>query len=606
VKTPLFFQSPGSVWRCYCVYIGMHTTSTHATAPLPDCAPEQLPDEPALLKAMLRELLELLRTSRQDNESLRHRLDQLLRRLYGPRAERWDPAQLLLFPDLLTPPEAPSAVPATLEATAAAPEPEQSPSRPSKGHGRGALPSHLPRTRRVHELSSAERACPCCGVERQVIGQEVTEQLDYVPASLQVIEHVRLTYACRGCVQAAQTVRPAREDLRVNLPVEATVAAPTDALNPAPEPTQALPVARPLICTAERPGQPVPKGLPGPGLLAHVIVSKYGDHLPLYRLEHIFARSGVPLSRSTLCGWLPVCAQLLTPLYQCLVERVLDSWVVQTDDTSVPVQEPGKGRTRTGRLWVAYGDAYHPYVVYDYTPTREQVGPQTFFARYLGYLQADGYTGYDALYATGRLVEVGCWAHARRKFYEARTTDPGRSAWVLGVIKQLYAVEQQAQEEGESRKLALPERWWLRLRLRQEQSVPLLTRLYQWFEGQQAEVLPKSPFGEALTYARNQWQALLRYATQGYLEIDNNRAEGALRAIAVGRKNYLFFGSDAGGETAAVLYSLVQTCKRLGVEPWHYLRDVLEQLPNTPAAAVEDWLPDRWAARQRQASLAGE
>ncbi len=542
------------------------TTTTPAALPLAADA-ERLPDDPALLKAMLAELLRALRDSRREGEQLRARLDALLRRLFGPRAERLDPGQLLLFAEMPTEPAPPP------PATESPPMTNGRPARP--GHGRAPLPRHLPRDRRVHELSAAERACPCCGQPRRVIGQEVSEQLDYVPASLRVIEHVRLTYACAGCSA---------------LSAAAAGRAPADGEAP------------PTIATAAKPPPPIAKGLPGAGLLAHVIVSKYGDHLPLYRLEHIFARQGVPLARSTLCAWLPACAELLRPLYEVLRQRVLQAWTIQTDDTPVPVQDATRGRTRPGRVWVYWGDATQPYVVYAYTPTREQAGPQGFLADYLGYLQADAYSGYDVLYATGRISEVGCWAHARRKFYEAQATDPERALWVLGVIRQLYRVEKEADDEIARRCLPLQQGWWLRLRLRQEQAVPLLTRLCQWLREQQGQVLPKSPIGEAIGYALNQWAALWRYVTQGYLQIDNNAAERALRAIAVGRKNYLFFGSDAGGETAAVLYTFVQSCKRLAIEPWRYLRDLLERLPSWPGERLEEMLPDRWAEAQRQAA----
>jgi transposase len=338
--------------------------------------------------------------------------------------------------------------------------------------------------------------------------------------------------------------------------------------------------------------------LAAPGLLAYVIVSKFGDHLPLYRLEHILGRSGVSLVRSTLCDWLADGATLLRPLYQIMVQEVLQSWVIQTDDTPVQVQDKTRDRTRQGHVWDYWGDAYHPYVVYDYTPNHEHVGPQRFLNDYLGYLQADAYTGYDALYATGRLSEVGCWAHARRKFYEAQATDPERGLYVLGVIRQLYHIEKQVDAQIEAQGLTREVGWWLRLRRRHEEAQPILTRLCLWLTKQREQVLPKSPIGEAIGYALNHWAALLRYTTQGYLAIDNNAAERALRAIAVGRKNYLFFGSDVGGATAAVLYSFVQSCKRLSIEPWRYLRDVLERLPTCPAEQLADLLPDRWAQVQ--------
>jgi transposase len=310
----------------------------------------------------------------------------------------------------------------------------------------------------------------------------------------------------------------------------------------------------------------------------------------------------VPLTRQTMADWLPACAALLRPLYDRMAEAVWQSWVVQTDDTPVPVPDAGRGHTRPGRVWAYLGDAYHRYTVYAYTPTRAQGGPQRLLAGYLGYLQADAYAGYDGVYATGRVTEVGCWAHARRKFYDAQATDPERSLYALGVVRRLYQVEGQAEAEAERRGLSLEEGWTVRLWRRQEQAVPLLTSLCQWLGEQRGQVLPKSPIGEAIGYALNQWPALVRYTTQGYLTIDNNAAERALRGIAVGRKNYLFFGSDSGGETAAVLYTFVQTCKRLVIEPWRYLRDVLERLPGWPASRLEELLPDQWALAGRLAA----
>jgi hypothetical protein len=351
--------------------------------------------------------------------------------------------------------------------------------------------------------------------------------------------------------------------------------------------------------TAPRPAQGVARCLAAPGLLAHVIVSKFADHLPLYRLEQMFARHGVALARQTLCDWLARSAELLTPLCQLMIQQVLQSRVVQTDDTPVPVQDDTRDGTRTGRVWLYHGDGEHPYLVYQYSPNREQQWPLAVLKDYAGFVQADAYGGYDQLFASGRIEEVACWAHARRKFFDAQKTDPERALYVLGAIRQLYAVEKRARQE--QARLDLPRAAYetLRQRWRQEQSVPVLTTLCHWLRGQQGQVLPKSPIGEAISYARNQWDALLRYTTHGFLEIDNNAAERALRPIAVGRKNYLFFGSDVGGATAAVLYSLVQTCKHLGIEPWRYLRDVLERMPTHPPERLEELLPDRWAEAQR-------
>jgi transposase len=561
----------------------MATSTTPNPNPLPD--PDHLPDDPALLKAMLLELLDALRASHRHSEQLQNRLDQLLRRLFGPRAERLDPAQLLLFApdDEATPVATPTPPPAD-------PTPR---TRPTTGHGRGPLPAHLPRERRLYELTEAERLCPCCGQPRAVLGQEVSEQLDYVPASLRVIEHVRLRYACLGCEKQRLHDSPGVATPETSVEATAETPAPTPPLSPP---------AGSTFQSAALPAGPIPRGLPTAGLLAHVIVSKYGDHLPLYRQEQIFARGGVPLTRQTLCGWLPACADLCRPLYALMQERIWQGWVVGSDDTPVSVLEPGRGETRQGRVWVYVGDVFAPYLVYDYTPNRQQQGPQRFLRDYLGYFQADSYAGYNALYAS-RLVEVACWAHVRRKFYDARSTDPERALYALGVIRQLYAVEKQASREIGQRGLDREQGWWWRLRLRQEKSVPLLWPFQAWLVKHRDQVLPKSPIGEAIGYACNLGVALSRYTTQGYLSIDNNEAERALRAIAVGRKNFLFFGSDGGGKTAAVLYSLVQSCKRLHIEPWHYLRAVLERLPSCPGDRLEELLPDRWAGGERAAVL---
>jgi transposase len=556
--------------------------------------PAHLPDDTALLKAMLAEALAALRESRQEGEQLRQRLDQLLRRLYGPRSERLHPDQLLLF-----------AEPAAAGETEASPTDLGEAAKPRrKGHGRQQLPRHLPRDRRVYELSEAERLCHNCGQARVVIGQEVSEQLDYEPASLIVIENVRLTYACPCCEKQRQAAAleptavppaPAAPDPGI-APFSVAELTDTSATCLVPEKT-----AVSTFLTAPRPPSPIARGLAGPGLLAHVIVSKFGDHLPLYRCERMLARFGVNLSRSTLCDWLAQSAALLRPLWELLHARVLESRVVQTDDTPVRVQAQAGVAAHQGRLWVQVGDAGHRYLVYFYSPNREGQWPQAFLAGYAGFLQCDAYAGYDALFATGAVVEVGCWAHARRKFFEAQKTDPEGSLYALGVIRQLYAVEREAAEQANEQELSRPEFEALRLRLRQEKAVPLLKSLGEWLDKQAAAVLPKNPLGEAAGYARNLWAALQVYTTAGFLEIDNNAAERALRAVAIGRKNYLFFGSDLGGETAAVLYTFTQTCQALGIEPWRYLRDMLERLPCWPEDRLEELLPDRWAAGERDA-----
>jgi transposase len=577
------------------VHPGMSVATT-TSAVLP-CPVAQLPDDPVVLKRMIEELLDALTRRDHDLEQTRARLDQLLRRLYGPRAERLDPKQLLLFA------ASADAAAATPDAATATP-PSAAEATPTQrhNHGRQRPPAHLQRRRCVHELTEAERLCPCCGQPRQVIGEEVSEQYDLVPQSLHVLQHVRLKYACHGCEQRRQQPAAAVPvpEPAATLPATAEAAA----LDPVAGPVTALPST---LQTAPLPRHGLPRCLAAPGLLAYVILSKFGDHLPLYRLEQIFARQGVPLARSTLCDWLQSAADLVTPLYHLLLRDVLCSLVVQSDDTPVPVQHGSRvavDDNRDGRLWVYSGDVFHPNIVYSYSPNHEQSWPLAVLKPYKGFLQADGYPGYNSLYATGNIFEVGCWAHGRRGFFDAQATDPTRALYVLGVIRQLYAIEKRLRQENTRLGLSVTDYWALRLRWRQEQSLPLLTALGVWLEKEQKQVLPKSPIGEAIGYALNQWQALLRYTTQGFLEIDNNAAERALRAVAVGRKNYLFFGSDVGGQTAAVWYSLVQSCKRLEIEPWRYLRDVLTRVPSCPVERLSELLPERWAAAQRAAAAA--
>ncbi|MBV8430980.1 MAG: IS66 family transposase [Solirubrobacterales bacterium] len=508
-----------------------------------------LPDDLATAHQLIRELLETLAQQIHLNAQLQHQLEQLLRHRYGRKGERVDPAQLLLFAQEVLAQARPTPDPAPN----AAPEPPPAPTPPTppkKGHGRKPLPPSLPRRRVLHDLPPERRACPDCGGPRDCIGEEIREQLEYVPASLIVIQHVRPKYACAGC--AAH------------------------------------------VAIAERLPEPIEKGLPGPGLLAHVITNKYADHLPLYRQEGILLRHGIELSRSTLCDWMATAAELLQPIVKRMLAEVLRSKVVQNDDTPVKVQgQDGQGM-KTGRLWASIGDHDHRYVVYQYTPDRSGAGPGAIFQGFRGYLQADAYSAYDALYASGAIVEVGCLMHARRKFYEARTTDPKRSHEALAWIGLLYEVERQAKQwpGAEDYEVFVAARH----ALRQERSRPIFVKFRAWLEAESAQVLPKSPIGEAIQYALNHWAALERPLEAGFLELDNGACERALRPIALGRKNWLFAGSDRGGQTAAVLMSLCTTCKDLGIDPQAYLRDVLDRISTHPAKRIDELLPDRWQA----------
>jgi len=504
--------------------------------------PNQLPNDPAALRQMVMSLLEEVETKERRLRQLQHWVEQLLRARYGPRRERVNENQLFLFAVALVSAgrEAPSEPQGS-----GAPEKAESGGAKPKGHGRQRLPKSLERRRVVYDLEEGKRQCPECQAELRRIGEEVCERLEYVPASLVVIEEACQKYACaKGCT----------------------------------------------VITAEKPMAPIEKGLPGPGLLAHVAVSKYGDHLPLHRQEAIFQRQGVELSRQTMADWMRAGADLVSPLYELMKQQVLDSKAIQTDDTPVPVLDPDLPHARTGRIWTYVGDGEHPYIVYDYTPTRSRDGPEEFLKAFRGYLQADAYSGYDHFYEEPErgIEEVACMAHARRKHWEAQSSDLMRSTVMLAYIRLLYDVEREAREQqlkGEARRA-----------LRQKKSKPILDDIHTYLERERSQVLPKSPEGEAIAYTLSNWKALIRYCEDGDLEIDNNGAERSLRGIAVGRRNWTFYGSDNGGRTAAVLSSLIATCKRLGLDPFAYLRDIFERIGAHPHSRLAELLPDQWQA----------
>jgi transposase len=306
----------------------------------------------------------------------------------------------------------------------------------------------------------------------------------------------------------------------------------------------------------------------------------------LYRLEHIFARQQVDVARSTMCAWMRAAGELVAPLVDLMSARVRYSQVIHTDDTPVPIQSPGAKQCRKGHIWCYLGDASHPYIVYDYTPNRSRAGPAAWLKGYQGYLHADAYGGYDGIYAGGTVHEVACWAHARRKFYDAQDSDGRRSAEMLALIGALYALEREAKGLDAATRLAL----------RQARSVPVLAQIEAWLVAEGELVLPKSPMGQAITYTRNQWAALCVYTTQGFLAIDNNAAERALKRVALGRKNWLFAGNDAAAANHARLWSLIASCERHGVDPQRYLTSVFAKIRHTPADALVQFLPDVWKA----------
>lgn len=414
---------------------------------------------------------------------------------------------------------------------------------------RKPLPEHLPRQDVLHQpAGDGARVCPACGGGMGKLGEDVTEVLDYIPGHFQVIRHVRPKYACRAC----------------------------DAITQAPPPCM-----------------PTPRGRATPAMLAHLLVSKYCDHLPLYRQCEIYARQGMELDRSTLCDWVGQAAWLLDPIVAAIRAHVFAGEKIHGDDTTVPVLEPGLGRTRTGRLWVYVRDDRRfcgeapPAAAYFYSPDRTGARPAAHMANFTGFLQADGYSGFDKLYDPARtkpgpITEVACWAHTRRGFFDEWEHHKSVTAkQALDRIAAIYAVEARAAPAP------APERAALR-----GEAAPLVDAFFEWAAATTAKLSAKSSLAGAFNYAINRREALSRFTTDGRLEMDNNIAENAMRVIALGRKNYLFAGSDAGGDRAASIYTMVQTAKLNGVNPQVYLRDILARIAEGhPISRIDALMP---------------
>jgi transposase len=508
--------------------------------------PKHLPEDPKILQQMVLDLIAQLDRESTERTKFQNLLRELLDARRNRKSEQLSADQLALFAEAwqarqteATPPAVPSG---SDDDAAAAPGAGDAAPKKRTG-GRQPLARHLKRERIVHDLAEQEKHCATCQQDLRPIGEESSERYEYIPAQLTVIEDVCKKYAC------ACTVK-----------------------------------------TATKPSQPIEKSTAGASLLAQVIVAKTADHLPLHRQEKIFERHGADISRKTMGGWMAQCADLLQPLYGSLKEVLFQSKVIGTDDTSVKVLDIKLPFARTGRIWPYYGDPEHPVILYDYTATRARAGPEKFLQGYRGYLQADAYGGYDAFFKdpTRGLIEVGCWAHARRYFHKALELDQARMGPALLLIAQLYRVEKHA------RPLA-PEG---RLQLRQLQSQPILDKLRDYLVEIQVEVLPQSPGGRAVRYTLKNWTALTRYCKDGDLEIDNNATERAIRGVAVGRHNWMFFGSDQGGKTAAVLRSFVATCQRAGVDPFTWLKDVLSRIAAHPITRIAELLPHNWTPAQ--------
>jgi len=504
---------------------------------------DDLPEDIEALKALLlaaREELDAknaeLCSHAAEIERLKLLVAKLQRLQFGRRSEKLDreieQLQLRLEELQVLSQPAPSRRPATEEKTQPV---------------RRALPEHLPREEHVHEPACE---CPDCGAAMRRIGEDVSEVLEYVPERFKVLRHVRPKLACPACERIVQV---------------------------------------------EAPSRPIARSYAGPGLLAHILTAKYADHLPLYRQEQIYARDGVELDRSTMAEWVGSCTQLMTPLAEALARYVFAAGKLHADDTPVPVLDPGRGKTKTGRLWTYVRDdrpakSKDPAaVLFRYSPDRRGEHPKEHLKPFTGILQADAYSGFGHLYGE-RIQEAACWAHARRAFYELHQANQSPvAAEALERIGALYAIETEIRGRPPNE----------RAQLRQARAGPLLESLREWLRHTLGRVSKKSELAKAVSYILTRWTAFTRYRDDGRLEIDNNAAERSLRAVALGRKNYLFCGSDAGGERAAAIYSLIGTAKLNDIDPEAYLRYVLERIADHPINRIDELLPWNVAAALR-------
>lgn len=483
-----------------------------------DARPASFPQDIASCHAMLEGVFQSLTEKEKRIGELEAFVEALIRERNGRKSERYDPDQLALF-QLKTEDDGDVAEPP--EAEDAAP-----PAKRRRNQGRRRLDANARREKKFHRLRDDQKVCPKCGAVLTIALVEGKLCWAYQPAEIFGIQHMLEKGFCNCCHEHVEV--------------------------------------------ADKPPSMIEKGAADASLLSHLTTSKQGDHLPLYRYEEISLRNGWWIPRSTQAGWLCQTAVTAVILYSWMASRILQGKLIGTDATGVPVLDPGAGQVRKGTIWTYCGQQeVCPYLIYDYWPTGEGEAPRRFLEGYEGYLQADAASVFDQLYLQGPILEVACGAHMRRYFYKARHSAPREAHCALGYFRQLYMLERELADvpDGERREQ------------RQDRALPLLENFRFWLDDLSPIVVPKTEIATAVGYALNQWEAFIRYCDEGWLIIDNTRSERALRPIAIGRNNWMFFGSDGGGHTGAILYSLVASSKANRVHPYHYLNDVYERLP---------------------------
>ena len=543
--------------------------------------PAELPDDAASLKAILLSLMAAhaqqreradaqdARANQQQNRAdnlqkksddlyienlrLQVQVDRFKRWYYGPRADRLSTA-LELGQMLLAFGEEFDSKPVNKEDLPASEKPDESPRRIRKSRGRRNLENFgkLPVQEHVYELSEAERACPCCGKQRKEIGADESWQVEYYPGHFERLHHVRKKYACVGCDAEGDN---------------------------------------PRIESAMKPAAAIDKGLPGPGLLSYITVCKFDMYLPLYRLENHFERQGFRISRSTQSIWCGDVADLVEPVYRLMIKRVLQSHLIATDDTHMPMQ--AKDKAIRAYMWVYIGDDDHPYNIYDFSLGRNREGPINFLGDYNQVLLADGYAGYNGVVTGNALTRAGCWLHLKRKFVEAERTAPEIALAVVESVRALYAVEHAAKGMKTAERLAL----------RQEKSAPIVAELRDRLDRWKLELIPKHPMADAVNYALNQWQAMTIFLADASVPLDNNLSEREMKRVVINRKNSLFVGNERGGRNMAILSSFTSTCRRLGIDSQLYLTQLITNLPVLKQDELDLWLPDVWKLRLEPAPL---